>query len=131
MAITLKHLCSKPVVDVNGTLTEQGDHVWDNFSTVVGAYNDEAHKYHTVYPTDGTVPTAWVTDHRFVVGTGSSQSSKANGFIVALSTDDFSGIIMPALAASTAHASMSDAKDAGVPVGGLYRDTNNNIKIVV
>ena len=126
----LKTPLFQPVVDVNGTLTEQGDHVWDNYSTVVGAYNDEAHKYHTVYPTDGTVPTDWVEDHRFVVGTGTSTGAKANGFIVALSDANFSGIIMPALAASNPHTSNQNAKDAGVPVGGLYRDANNNIKIV-
>ena len=126
----LKTPLFQPVVNVNGTLTEQGDFVWDNYSTVVGAYNDESHKYHTVYPTDGTVPTEWVEDHRFVVGTGTGTSAKANGFIVALSDANFSGIIMPALAASNPHTSNENAKSAGVPVGGLYRDANNNIKIV-
>tara|TARA_A200000159_G_scaffold136249_1_gene135765 strand:- start:596 stop:5599 length:5004 start_codon:yes stop_codon:yes gene_type:complete len=126
----LKTPLFQPVVNINGTLTEQGDHVWDNYSTVVGAYNDEAHKYHTVYPTDGTVPTAWVTDHRFVVGTGTATNAKANGFIVALSDANFSGIIMPALAASTSHSSGSVAKAAGVPVGGLYH-TNGVVKVVL
>ena len=126
----LKTPLFQPVVDVNGTLTEQGDHVWDNYSTVVGAYNDEAHKYHTVYPTDGTVPTDWVEDHRFVVGTGTSTGAKANGFIVSVSDADFSGIIMPALAASNSHSSGSVAKSNGVPVGGLYH-TDGVVKVVL
>ena len=102
-----------------------GDYVWDNYSTVVGAFNDEAHKYITA-----SNNSTWVEDHRFVVGTGVSQASKANGFIVALPTDDFSGIIMPALAASNSHANGADAKADGVPVGGLYH-TNGVVKVVL
>ena len=102
-----------------------GDYVWDNYSVVVGAYNDEAHKYITA--SDNST---WVEDHRFVVGTGTASNAKANGFIVALSDADFSGIIMPALAASTSHSSGSVAKAAGVPVGGLYH-TNGVVKVVL
>jgi hypothetical protein len=65
-----------------------------------------------------------------VVGTGTSTSAKANGFIVALSNSNFSGIIMPALAASNSHANGAAAKTAGVPVGGLYH-TNGVVKIVL
>lgn len=102
-----------------------GQYYWLNSQIVVGAYNNPTEKYYT-----SSDNSTWADDQRLVVGTGTAANA-LNGFVVATSTDDFSGIIMPALAASTAHASMSDAKDAGVPVGGLYRDTNNNIKIVV
>jgi hypothetical protein len=102
-----------------------GQYYWLNSQIVVGAYNNPTEKYYT-----SSDNSTWADDQRLVVGTGTATNAQ-NGFVVAVPTDDFSGIIMPALAASTAHASMSDAKDAGVPVGGLYRDTNNNIKIVV
>ena len=102
-----------------------GDYVWDNYSVTVGAHNDEAHKYYT-----NSGNTTWVEDHRFVVGTGTATNAKANGFIVALSTSDFSGIIMPALAASNSHANGAAAKADGVPVGGLYH-TNGVVKVVL
>ena len=65
-----------------------------------------------------------------MVGTGTATNAKANGFIVALSTSDFSGIIMPALAASNSHANGAAAKADGVPVGGLYH-TNGVVKVVL
>jgi len=102
-----------------------GDYVWDDYSVVVGGYNDESHKYYT-----NSSNTAWVVDHRFVVGTGTATDAKDNGFIVAVSDSDFSGIIMPALAASNSHSSGSVAKSNGVPVGGLYH-TNGIVKVVL
>ena len=113
-----------PLFEPNGG----GDYVWDNYSTVVGAYNDESHKYYTNSSSNPT--RTWVEDHRFVVGTGASQAAKANGFIVALPTDDFSGIIMPALAASNSHTDGAAAKADGVPIGGLYH-TNGVVKVVL
>ena len=103
-----------------------GPYQWDNYTTVVGGYNDPSYKYLT----DHTGSTTWVDNHRFVVGTGLSDFAKQNGFIVAIPTSDFSGIIMPALAASTSHANDTAAKAAGVPVGGLYH-TNGVVKVVL
>ena len=102
-----------------------GAFVWDDYSVVVGGYNDEAHKYYT-----NTNNTAWVEDHRFVVGTGTSSGAKDNGFIVAVPDSGFCGIIMPNLASSPEYASDTAAKAGGVPVGGLYRD-GNTVKIVL
>jgi hypothetical protein len=102
-----------------------GDYVWDDYSVVVGGYNDEAHKYYT-----NTLNTAWVEDHRFVVGTGTSANAKDNGFIVAVPDSGFSGIIMPNLASSPDYASASAAKAGGVPVGGLYR-IGSDVKILL
>jgi hypothetical protein len=102
-----------------------GSYVWDDYSIVVGAYNDEAHKYYT-----NTNNTAWVEDHRFVVGTGTSTNAKDNGFIVAVPDSGFSGIIMPNLASSPDYSNDLNAKAGGVPVGGLYRD-GNTVKIVL
>jgi len=102
-----------------------GDYVWDDYSVVVGGYNDEAHKYYT-----NTFNTAWVEDHRFVVGTGTSSGAKDNGFIVAVPDSGFSGIIMPNLASSPDYASASAAKAGGVPVGGLYR-IGSDVKILL
>lgn len=107
-----------------------GSYVWDDYSVVVGGYNAEATKYYT-----NTNNTAWVEDHRFVVGTGTSSTAKRNGFIVAVPTGtptapDFCGIIMPALASSTSYANASAAKAGGVPVGGLYR-IGSDVKILL
>ena len=102
-----------------------GDYVWDDYSITVGAYNDEAHKYYT-----NTSNNAWVTDHRFVVGTGTSTSAKDNGFIVAVPDSGFCGIIMPALASSTSYTNATAAKQGGVPVGGLYR-IGSDVKILL
>ena len=107
-----------------------GDYVWDDYSVVVGGYNAEATKYYT-----NTNNTAWVEDHRFVVGTGTASNAKGNGFIVARptgnpATPDFCGIIMPALASSTSYVSASAAKAGGVPVGGLYR-IGSDVKILL
>ena len=107
-----------------------GDYVWDDYSVVVGGYNAEATKYYT-----NTNNTAWVEDHRFVVGTGTASTAKRNGFIVAVptgspTTPDFCGIIMPALASSTNYASATAAKAGGVPVGGLYR-IGSDVKILL
>ena len=71
-----------------------GNYVWDDHSVVVGGYNAEATKYYT-----NTANTAWVEDHRFVVGTGTASNAKGNGFIVARPTGnpltpDFCGIII-------------------------------------
>lgn len=113
-------------------LFQQSDntYAWDDYSITVGAYNSEATKYYT-----NTANTAWVEDHRFVVGTGTASNSKGNGFIVAVPTGsplapDFCGIIMPALASSTDYASASAAKAGGVPVGGLYR-IGSDVKILL
>lgn len=102
-----------------------GDYVWDDYSVVVGGYNDEANKYYT-----NTNSTAWVEDHRFVVGTGTSSNAKDNGFIVAVPDSGFCGIIMPNLASSPPYTNDLNAKAGGVPVGGLYRD-GNTVKIVL
>jgi hypothetical protein len=102
-----------------------GNYEWNNYSTVVGGYNDPTEKYYTA--SDNST---WVEDHRFVVGTGTSAFTTDNGFIVAVPTSDFSGVIMPALAASTSHANDTAAKAAGVPVGGLYH-TNGVVKVVL
>ncbi len=102
-----------------------GDYVWDDYSVTVGAYNDEAHKYYT-----NTLNNAWVEDHRFVVGTGTSSGAKDNGFIVAVPDSGFCGIIMPNLASSPEYSNDLNAKAGGVPVGGLYRD-GNTVKIVL
>ncbi len=102
-----------------------GNYQWDNYSAVVGAYNEPTEKYYTA--SDNST---WVEDHRFVVGTGTSAFAKDNGFVVAVPTSDFSGVIMPALAASTSHANDTVAKAAGVPVGGLYH-TNGVVKVVL
>jgi len=102
-----------------------GDYVWDDYSITVGAFNDEAHKYYT-----NTNNTAWVEDHRFVVGTGTATNAKDNGFIVAVPDSGFSGIIMPNLASSPTYSNDLNAKAGGVPVGGLYRD-GNTVKIVL
>ena len=112
----------------NQSVTNQpsGPYQWDNYTTVVGGYNNPSYKYLT----DHTGSTTWVDNHRFVVGTGTNQFATDNGFIVAVPTSDFSGIIMPALAASTSHADDTAAKAAGVPVGGLYH-TNGVVKVVL
>jgi len=102
-----------------------GSYVWDDYSVVVGAYNDEAHKYNT-----DTLGNSWVEDHRFVVGTGTASNAKDNGFIVAVPDSGFSGIIMPNLASSPTYSNDLNAKAGGVPVGGLYRD-GNTVKIVL
>jgi hypothetical protein len=106
-------------------LTSSFNYEWDNYSVVVGGYNDPVEKYYTAADNS-----TWVDDHRFVVGTGTSAFSKDNGFIVAVPTSDFSGVIMPALAASTSHTNDAAAKLAGVPVGGLYH-TNGVVKVVL
>ena len=111
---------------VDGSTTS--DYSFDDFSVVVGAYNKATEKYVTDHT--NTPAQTWITDHRFVVGTGTDTNAKANGFIVAVSTDDFSGIIMPALAASNSHSSGSVAKANGVPVGGLYH-TNGVVKVLL
>jgi len=102
-----------------------GDYVWDDYSIVVGGFNDEAHKYYT-----NTNSSAWVTDHRFVVGTGTASNAKDNGFIVSVPTSGFSGIIMPKLASSPSYTNDLNAKAGGVPVGGLYHN-NGVVKIVL
>ena len=110
-----------------------GNYVWNNHSVVVGGYNDEAHKYYT-----NTNNTAWVTDHRFVVGTGKIETvnneeviTKDTGFVVAVPDSGFSGIIMPHLAESRSnYTSASAAKAGGVPVGGLYR-IGSDVKILL
>ena len=101
-----------------------GDYVWDDYSVTVGGYNDEAHKYYT-----NTNSTAWVEDHRFVVGTGTASNAKDNGFIVAVPDSGFCGIIMPNLASSPSYSNDLNAKAGGVPVGGLYH-TDGVVKIV-
>ena len=111
---------------INGSLVSTFS--FDDYSVVVGAWNASTEKYLTDHT--NTPAQTWVTDHRFVVGTGTSASAKANGFVVTVSTDDFSGIIMPALAASSSHSSGSVAKANGVPVGGLYH-TNGVVKVVL
>jgi cytoskeletal protein CcmA (bactofilin family) len=108
-------------------LFQQSDNTysWDDYSITVGAFNAESAKYYT-----NTNNTAWVEDHRFVVGTGTSVNAKDNGFIVAVPDSGFCGIIMPALASSTDYASASAAKAGGVPVGGLYR-IGSDVKILL
>ena len=98
-------------------------HVWDDYSIVVGGYNDEDHKY-----TTNTLGSSWVTDHRFVVGTGTAENAKDNGFIVAVPDSGFSGIIMPNLASSPSYTDDVAAVTGGVPVGGLYH-TNGVVKV--
>jgi hypothetical protein len=100
-----------------------GDYVWDDYSVVVGAFNDEAHKY-----TTNTLGSSWVEDHRFVVGTGTASNAKDNGFIVAVPDSGFSGIIMPNLASSPSYTDDVAAVTGGVPVGGLYH-TNGVVKV--
>ena len=126
---------------LNADNSLSSNYLWDNFVTTVGAYNDDDKKFFTDYPTDSSNPTSWVTNHRFVVGTGTIETvnneeviTKSTGFVVANEvvdgTDGFCGIIMPALAKSNSnYATEQAAKDAGVPVGGLYH-TNGVIKIV-
>ena len=126
---------------LNADNSLSSNYLWDNFVTTVGAYNEDDKKFFTDYPTDSSNPTSWVTNHRFVVGTGTIETvnneeviTKSTGFVVANEvvdgTDGFCGIIMPALAKSNSnYATEQAAKDAGVPVGGLYH-TNGVIKIV-
>ena len=110
-----------------------GNYEWDNYTTVVGGYNNASYKYNTDHSGSGAT---WVDDQRFVVGTGTNAFSTDNGFIVAVpdagngSTTGFCGILMPHLEESPSYSSTTAAKNGGVPIGGLYRD-GNTVKILL
>lgn len=102
-----------------------------NTGTVyLGAFNKKNEKH--------LIPggTSWVTDYRLVVGSGESSGDPLddnhtyqNALIIAVETDDFCGIIAPALYRSPAYANNTVASSNGVPLGGLYRTSSGDVKI--
>ena len=104
---------------------------------VVGSYNNPTKEY-----ASGTGGTHYTYDIvaplHFCVGTGTDNGSGAYTSLAvgprSISTSSeaaagFSGIMIDALLDSPQYGTENAAKTGGVPKGGLYRDTSNNIKI--
>ena len=121
-----------PLRDIPGSYPAQGDG-----QIVVGAYNKPTREY-----ASGTGGAHYTYDIvaplHFCVGTGTDSASGAYTSLAvgprSISTSSeaaagFSGIMIDALLDSPQYSTENAAKTGGVPKGGLYRDTSNNIKI--